>query len=719
MSDIAKKHGDRLDDLKDYVESWHDYFKDNVLRYKEFKKFVFKTGLTEQDINTLQTVGKPTIEFNILEAIVSRQRAEFAQNQPSLSVRAADGMPLSMLNENFEETIKLVEAHLRAMFSDGMNDALAYNVYSDLLAGGFSVMQVYTDYVSEKSFEQNIYVDRPFDPTLCGFDPLARDSHKGDGRFYFELYPMTRDDFDAEFGSRVSDSMSYSTNISGFSWSYKSEREDIVLVCDFYEKKKRKTKIMKLSNGAVVTQDEYDKFLEKWESEGRIEQPPIPVGKARTTEIVTIERYKFCETEVLSHEYTNFRQLPGVFIDGNSVMLSENNTSYQMTRPLVYHAKGIQRLKTFAGQSLANELENLVQHKWVAPIEGIPEDYKEAYENVQKADILLYNHFLDTHNPSVTIPPPREIMRPPIPAQISETFRMSDEMTQAILGSYDKTSGLKGAQLSGVAIARGAMQSNQAAVPYIMGYIKGLNQVANIVINLIPKYYRTPRSLPVVLPSGERSYQIINKDNSIYMNYDPDSLQVKVEAGANFAMQKEMALTTITSLMQASPTFAQFMNQEGLSILLDNLEIRGIDILKSKAHEFEEKIKKQEAQAQQMQQQAQQMQMKQQQQASQMQEQSMHLREQKQHLDNQAAERDLQAPSKEQQDWIKLQHQIPIDEAEMQLKEQQVQDDYVETVAKIQSDQVDSELKQSRIDAEQARSQINLAIEVDKHLTEK
>jgi hypothetical protein len=442
MAEIAKKHTDRLKQLKKSVEEAQEYFGDNVKRYHEFTSFVFKSSLSDNEASTLAERGLPTIEFNILEAYISRLRGEFAKQQPSLTVRAADGVPLSMLDKQFTATLEVVEAHLRAIFFDGANDMLEYNIYSDLLAGGFSVMRVYTDYVNEMSFEQNICIERAFDPTLCVFDPLARDSHKGDGRFCAELHPMTREEFEKEFGTKVTENMKFTRSLSGFDWSFQNEQEEIVLVCDYYEKQTKKETILKLSNGHSVTQREYDEFLEEWEKQGLIEQPPAIVKKRRTM-IEKIVRYRFCESELLDMVETNYKYLPLVFVDGNSVNLKDGGSYTQMTRPYVYHAMGIQRLKNLAGQSLGNELENTIQHKFVVALESIPTDYQTAYQNVQKADTLIYNHFLDTNNPTVTLPPPREIVRTPIPPQITETFRMSDEMTQVILGSYDGAAGQK------------------------------------------------------------------------------------------------------------------------------------------------------------------------------------------------------------------------------------------------------------------------------------
>ncbi len=712
MADVAKTHQERLKDLKKNVEQAQTYFDANVRRFHEYTKFVFKSSLTEDQIGILQEVGKPTLEFNILEAYVSTLRGEFAEQQPSLKVRAADGLPASMVTPQFVQTIDIVEAHLRSIFCDATNDDLAYNLFTDLLAGGFSVARVFTDYVNEMSLEQNIYVKRTFDPTLCGFDPLARESHKGDGKFCFELFPMTRDDFDRDNGSDLSSTMSFSKNLSGFSWSYRNEKEDIVLVCDYYEKKLTKERVIKLSNGHHVLKREYDKFLKKvdedWESYG-IEKPPIEI-ESRLTYIETIDRYRFCEQRVLSHETTDFKHLPLVFFDGNSVNITQGNISEQMTRPYVYHAKGIQRLKNFAGQSLANELENLMQSQWIAPVEAIPTDYTEAYTNPQKADIVLYNHFLDSNSPEITIPPPREVARIPIPPQISETFRMSDEMTQTVLGTYDRAMGMKSAPVSGRAIERGTMQGNMASIPYNVGYTKGLNRVAQIIIDLIPKYYRTPKSLPVLGKDGKRSFVEVNptgpkqpgsqQTGSIYMNYDPNSLQVNVSTGVNFAMQKELALQTIVHLMQASPLFAKFMNSEGLPILLDNIDIRGIEGLKEKADEFMKK-----------EQQLQQLQSKSQMQDHQAKEVMMQLQVAE-------AQKRVESPSPEQVELAKLAEKSKFDSAELELKERDAETKYLELMSKIRNDRVDAELKEAQLDAENTRSAVEAAVNLSKHIHE-
>jgi hypothetical protein len=75
---VAKKHTDKLNEIKKNIERAHEYFIKNVNRFNDFMKFVFQTSLSSDDITKLDVLQKPAIEFNILEAMISRLRGEFA-----------------------------------------------------------------------------------------------------------------------------------------------------------------------------------------------------------------------------------------------------------------------------------------------------------------------------------------------------------------------------------------------------------------------------------------------------------------------------------------------------------------------------------------------------------------------------------------------------------------------------------------------------------------
>ena len=694
MSVIARKHTSQLEKIKQSVEQAYIYFRPNYERYHEFMRFVYKSTLTADDISVLQTLGRPIIEFNMMEAYISRLRGEFSRMEPGFVVRAQDGY-----DDIDPKLLSLLEAHFRAILNDSDNDGLSYDIYTDLLVGGFSVAEVYTDYISEMSMDQKICVQRVFDPTLCGFDPLARKSHKGDGNYCFQLFPKEIDEVEREYGSNALKGLKYARSFAGFNWSYRAAKKDIVLVCDYYKKDFKKVKITKLSNGATMAVDHYEELAEMWEKAGYIQQPPIPIGKTRDSMMEEISRYRFTGAELIEVKKTNFKMLPLIFFDGNSAILRDNNdsTAEQMTRPYIYNVKDAQRLKNYAGQSLANELENTVEHKFIAAVESIPEDYIDAYINVQKPGTLLYNSFFDG-DPNVPLTPPREIMRTPIPPQISETFQMSDNLIQGILGSYDAALGIQNNELSGVAIMQGAMHSNAAAMPYTVGFMKGWSRVCQQLLDLIPKYYVTPRSIPIVEPDGKRSYQTINKPGNPFMNYDPMSLDVKVEAGVNFAVQKQISLETIIQLMQTSESFAAFINTKGLGILLDNIEIRGIEGLRQAAAQFMQETQQKQEQAQQMAMQEAQNQLDPKQvMALQAQAELAKVQQKKEAVATQA-----------QVDLVK----ISTDDA---VKNKLADIEMIKVMADVQNDGVEQALKQEKLDAENARTAVSMAVDVSKH----
>jgi len=674
MAEVAQKHQGQLKRIRKNVEKFHDYFKENYERWYRFKKFLYVTAMTNQDIQVLRDLGKPELEFNILEAYVSRQKGEFAKQEPSITVSGGNN---GMADGN---TIEVVEGYMRYAEQLMRYDNTSYEIYDDMMSGGFSVAKVCTKYSDEMSFEQDISVNRVFDPTLCGFDPLAIESHKGDGEYCFEIVAYRKKEFEDMYPDIPLNELKFSTDLGKFNWSYHNNNEKIILLCTYYEKKHKKVRIVKLSDGQVMTEKAYDEFIVKHEMSENIEQPPQRVGDRMST-MTYIERYRFIENRVLDHKYTDYRLLPLVFFDGDSVSIRETIQSQlkQITRPYCYQAKGVQQLKNLAGQTLANEIENMVQHKFMIPLEGIPQQYTDAYTDVQTPTTMIYNQFYE-NNPDVRLDPPRAVPREPTPPEVSAAFMGADQTTQAILGTYDATLGINEQQISGVAIIEGATQSNAAAMPYIKGYLNGLQQVARIILDLIPKYYVTPRSIPVITKDGKKAYQMINggaKQPSL--KFASNALNVKVGAGVNFTIQKTRALQQVTALMKVSPILGQFFGTtpEGLKFILNNLEMNGIDQLKDAVDKFVPEFQKQQ-----------------------------------QGQPNPAM-------MKVQLEQHKLQYQEQQDQKKNQisLAGVSVQDKDADTrrltaLAKVGQNETDSELKQNAIDAENARTLVDKAVKV-------
>lgn len=673
MSELAKKHSEQLERIKQNVENAYDSFLRNYERYNKFRNFVFVTTVSETERSVLAELRKPQIEFNILEAYISRLCGEFSKSVPSIKISGKDGKEVD------GQLIELIEGHIRYILKEANKQGLEYNCYRDTLSGGFSCMKIYTEYSGEMSFHQDIVMRRVYDPTLVGFDPLASLSDKSDADYCFEIIPKRFDDFKRENPGLVFKDMKFSRrestadNLGPFQWSIKSGKDDILLVADYYEKKKVKKTIVLLADGQVMTSKEYDEFLEQWQMEGRIEQPPIVIGKPRTTEITKIVRYKLVENQVFDYEETDFKRLPLIFIDGNSIIAKQGTSGQvsQMTRPYIYQAVGAQKLKNFAGQSLANELENMGPQKTVVALESIPDNYLDGYTDPQNTTVQVYNAF---HNGDVNVPlpPPIQPPRPQIPPEISNAFMGADSIVQNVLGSFDATmSKLTEQQVSGIAIQESITLSNSAAMPYVHSYLQGLQSAAQMAIDLIPLYYRTPRTIPVINSEGKKSYVKVNQDGGISLDYDHDAIQVNVEAGVSFNIQQSKALQQIIALMNASPLFAEFINESGLDIILDNVEIRNVESLRERSEQWMQKRMQQKQQA-----------MQQAQQQPQIEQQMVQIAAQQVQSENQVgmAKVQLQAATEQTKAQIK--------QAELEMQAQKNQTELIKVMADIQLEEM-------------------------------
>lgn len=182
------------------------------------------------------------------------------------------------------------------------------------------------------------------------------------------------------------------------------------------------------------------------------------------------------------------------------------------------------------------------------------------------------------------------------------------------------------------------------------------------------------------------------------MDYDPMSLDVKVEAGVNFEVQKQISLETIIQLMQTSETFAAFINTKGLGVLLDNIDIRGIDGLRVAAGQYMQEMQQKQQQAEQMQQQAMQMQVN-----------------PKEAMQMQAQVEMAKVQQKAQAAELDAQVQLTKISADDAVKNKEADIEFMKVMAEIENSEIDTALKQEKIDAENARTAITMALDVSKH----
>ncbi len=576
---------------KNITES-EKFFKNMKTTFHQSRYFLYKTTLSDADMSLLSSLQKPQLQFNILTSHISRLVGEFIDNTP--------GIEVGMDNEELitPEAIKnneIIEGHIRHILNSKEHYSRESNIYSDILDGGFSAGKVLPEY-KQGTFDYEIVYTKISDPTSVGFDPLAIEPDKSDGNFWYQQYPMRASDVKKKYGVEVDDLDSYGNIENCFNWSYKGMNNELIAtVVEYYERKKIKKKLYKLANGKSMYKEQYEKHLEEWNNSNLIEVPSAIINERYDT-VDVLCRYVVIKNKIVEYVKTDFKYSPFVFFPGNNKRVkSSNSMSFEeIAHSYIWNAIDAQRMKNFAGQTWINDVENMIQHKFVVPREAIPDedDYREAYRNVQLANTLVYNGFLEDY-PETQVPPPTSINRPQLPPEVIQAYTSADTTIQAILGSYDAALGINNNQLSGKAIIEGAAHSNAAAGPYVQGYLCGLNRVAQNCLDLIIKYFIYPVNIPTIDKNGKKSYQKL----SLPENISEYGLNIKVTPGANFSLQKDRAISQIEGLARSMPGFGNFIQEKCMPIIMDNLDFRGAEKMKEFAVEYQQEMQQKMQQA--------------------------------------------------------------------------------------------------------------------------
>lgn len=587
MRDSKYQRIDReeMDKIKNDILTSFTYDSENKTRFHEMMSFSYKTTLSLQDKQRLRRLNLPEVEFNIIEPILSRARDEFKNMSPELKV-ADEGSTLN------EETIKFLESHLRYTFDH--NSLLKDGIFKDTTGGGFSVMHCEVGYESERSFELGIKLKKIKDPTLVGFDPQAKKHSKIDGAYCFEHVPLLKEDIEFYWPGFPIESIRDSVSWNEYPWMvrFKNAKKRIYIVTIFHRRVMKKENLLQVIDPATgkpfsILEKNYKELLKdlKKKRTGSYVEPVIV--KERKVNVSTIESFKFLGDRYLEKpKDTIYPLLPYLFFDGNSV----ETDGKQMTRPIIYQAKDLQKTKNMVGISMLNQVVNLRQadiliDERALPNAGQPEFFA-AYKDPQSARTAFVYKGIDDDGTPVEKP------QYFTPGQINPTlinmFNGLDNTLKYVLGTHDPQVGFKGRDISAPAMIEGATISNALYKPYILSYLHSLSDLGELILALVPKIYGSERDLPVTDAQGFTKMAPVNseQEGSVKMDFDSDLLRIQLIPGLSFEAEKQRSLRTIVELMQQMPAMNEFMNEKGMLYIFDNLSIRGIQGLKEDLREY-------------------------------------------------------------------------------------------------------------------------------------
>ena len=539
---------DILKAAKEDMDSWFDFFADNIERYRDDYQFAFVGQWDDQAARDRFRKHKSVLEFNQLNTHIMQVVGAQRQNTPSAKVRAN-------FKDADQKMIDIREGLLRQVEFRSRSDIAYQTCFKSQLSGGFGAIQVDIDYESSESFELEPKIYRIEDPTTCFWDPYSKDVDKGDGKFCGQYINMPRKEFEKRYPD-VKQPASFPNSTFVSSWTGWGNSQTIT-IADYYCKEFYKETIVELSDGrtmplrdAEVAIAEYELMMsQQMINENNQMMPSVPVlsiERKKKVEKYRIMHYKMVYDEIIDRSEWPSELLPFIYVDGDSDRIDGE----QLTRSYIHFAKDAQRQYNYVASEMTDALVHSQRSQWIASPEQVStQEQQLLWTNPEIHGVLMANKDKYGQFPEKTQP----FTLAPTLFQMLESSQ--NDMTN-ILGRYQANLGAQGNETSGVAIANRVKQGNVSTFIYFDNLNRGIQSVQNVILSLIPRIYDSTRDVVLRNDDGAQKIKTLNKPmpfGQVENQIDDSSYSVEVSVGPSYETQKSQALDQLINLARVNP----------------------------------------------------------------------------------------------------------------------------------------------------------------------
>lgn len=508
--------------------------------YHEMTKQVYVSSLTKDDENALSKSMAPKYKMPMIAPFVRRQIETITDGVPSFKVKTnnPDKLPIAIAD-------KLNEVIKDQLDRSGFKRQ-NYKVVRDSMTGGFGIYENKLEYANKLTFDQNIRLKAVKDPTTVYFDPCSKRNDKSDSAYCFFLefvedivlkkkYPDV--DFDLlQFGG---DSALNERNHGN-----DSKRKEFE-VCNYYYIESAYAEIYELDDGQVVFEKPEDVSC---------------IVRTRLTEQKSCKFKRVVGNQVVEEAATPFSAIPFVQVCAE-VVIDEDGK--EIIVPYAAPAIHAQRLKSIATNLYAAAAFASPPARLAIPQEAfVSKKIQDIARSVTSRDVLVYKQFAGKNGVQTPVNPPHFMAPPPISPEYANLANISDNVIKQTLGvEFDIN---QVGNMSGKALYNMADFVNSNVKGFVESLLDALKQCAKLFLEGLKATNKEFALLPI------------------------ENADIILESGINYKLQQQATLEMLMELAKVSPTFAQFMDKEGVNLMLQNMDLNSKAELISSYNKFEE-----------------------------------------------------------------------------------------------------------------------------------
>lgn len=509
----------------------------------------------DADSRPCLTINKTRVHNNI---VIN----ESLKNKSAITIRPTGGIASYKGSQAYKMLIRRIEA------ISGV-DAVYEKAFRDQVDGGVGYVIVDTDYMSDRTFDQDIFFRRCRDPLCVYIDPDCEDPAGLDADFGFTFDRMSRDKFNREY-PKWKNEVGQAPLGADELWLNKTD----ITVAMYYRRSGKRDKFV-----SYVDPDTGDRS-EMLASELRDRAGPeiadrilaqIDDGEidGRTRDVLNrkVEWFKIAGDKIIARGPWIGRYIPIVRCDGVATVIEgkldrKGHTRSQIgpQRMLNYNASGAIEFGALQGKT-----------PWVGPARAFEgqEQWKDA--NRKNYAFLAYNDVdEESDSPELgKIDKPTRTEPPTSAPVFMQGMQDAERQLMMVTGQYQSQMGEEDMQAaaSGKAINARQRQGDTVTYHFVEHQSDMIRALGVQCIDLIPKVYDTERMLQVldddgtklwirIKPGQQEAYKELEEkeDEAKVVEFNPlfGEYECVPDVGPSFATQRQEAWSAIATLLAQS-----------------------------------------------------------------------------------------------------------------------------------------------------------------------
>ena len=551
----------RIGEAQKFLQLAADADSNNRAEAQEDLKFAAGDQWPVEIQNSRTLEARPCLTINKIDAYIKQITNQQRQQRPRIKVHG-------MNNESDEKVAQILQGICRHIEVNSNADTAYDEAFDYAVRMGWGYWRVVTDYISEDSFDQEIYIEPIHNPFTVYFDPNSILPDGSDAEKCLITEVISKNVFRSLYPD-ADDEVSFTQRATGDVLAEWVMKEDIRIAEYFYTERKPATLIM-LSDGTKLYKDELkDDELEMMAANGIIVVDERPSYKK------VIKWCKLTAMQVLEEREWPGKFIPVIPVYGQRLFVESKRKKFGLVRM----AKDPQRMYNFWQTSITESVALAPKAKWLLA-EGQDEGHENEWvqANIKSTPVLRYKQTDIEGRPA---PVPTRLQPEPPPAGILAASASINEDLQAVLGVFDPNQMPTG-NISGKALMGQQQQIDLTNYHYYDNLTRSIKHTGKILLDLIPHIYDSQRVMRIIGEDAQPEMVTINEPSQteegvyeILNDVTVGQYDVVMDTGPGYNSKRLEAVNSMMPLMQGNEQLFQMAGD----LFIRNMDFPGSDVI--------------------------------------------------------------------------------------------------------------------------------------------